>query len=72
MCIRDRALAGISILYPYFADCFQVIPDFEEKKLRGQIEIKGKITAKNFAALGLHVILDKNVRMTLRHIKTFK
>ena len=67
-----QALAGISILYPYFADCFQVIPDFEEKKLRGQIEIKGKITAKNFAALGLHVILDKNVRMTLRHIKTFK
>ena len=67
-----QALAGISILYPYFADCFQVIPDFEEKKLRGQIEIKGKITAKNFVALGLHVILDKNVRMTLRHIKTFK
>ena len=67
-----QALAGISILYPYFADCFQVIPDFEEKKLRGQIEIKGKITAKNFVALGLYVILDKNVRMTLRHIKTFK
>lgn len=67
-----QVLAGISILYPYFADCFQIIPDFEEKKLRGQLEIKGKITAKNFAALGLRVILDKNVRMTLRHIKTFK
>lgn len=67
-----QVLAWISILYPYFADCFQVIPDFEEKKLRGQIEIKGKISAKNFAALGLRVILDKNVRMTLRHIKTFK
>lgn len=67
-----QVLAGISILYPYFADCFQVIPDFEEKKLRGQLEIKGKISAKNFAVLGLRVILDKNVRMTLRHIKTFK
>lgn len=67
-----QVLAGISILYPYFADCFQIIPDFEEKKLRGQLEIKGKISAKNFAALGLRVILDKNVRMTLRHIKTFK
>lgn len=67
-----QVLAGISILYPYFADCFQVIPDFEEKKLRGQLEIKGKISAKNFAALGLRVILDKNVRMTLRHIKTLK
>lgn len=67
-----QVLAGISILYPYFADCFQIIPDFEEKKLRGQLEIKGKISAKNFVALGLRVILDKNVRMTLRHIKTFK
>lgn len=67
-----QVLAGISILYPYFADCFQIIPDFEEKKLRDQLEIKGKISAKNFVALGLRVILDKNVRMTLRHIKTFK
>lgn len=67
-----QVLAGISILYPYFADCFQIIPDFEEKKLRGQLEIKGKISAKNFVALGLRVILDKNVRMTLRHIKTYK
>lgn len=67
-----QVLAGISILYPYFADCFQIITDFEEKKLRGQLEIKGKISAKNFVALGLRVILDKNVRMTLRHIKTFK
>lgn len=67
-----QVLAGISILYPYFADCFQIIPDFEEKKLRGQLEIKGEISAKNFVALGLRVILDKNVRMTLRHIKTFK
>lgn len=70
--LTGKVLAGASVLYPYFADYIQVTPNFEEKILKGDCYIKGNVAARCFVSLGLRLLLDKNIRITIRHAKKFK
>lgn len=67
-----KVLAGVSILYPYFADHVQVDPRFEEKVFKGDIYIKGGISASPFASMAIRLLLDKNIRTTIKHARKFK
>lgn len=70
--LTGKVLAGISMLYPYFADYVQVDPRFEEKVFKGDIYIKGGIAARPFASVTIRLLLDKNIRTTIKHAKKFK
>lgn len=70
--LTGRVLAGVSVLYPYFADNIQFVPDFEKKTLKGDCYMKGRAAAKVFVSLVLRLLLDKNIRITIRHAKKFK
>lgn len=70
--LTGKVLAGISILYPYFADYVQVDPRFEEKVFKGDIYIKGGMAARPFASMAIRLLLDKNIRTTIKHAKKFK
>lgn len=65
-------LAGISVLYPLIGEYTQIEPDFNNKKLIGSIEICGKIRLVYLAAAAFGLLLDKNVRRTVRHLRKFR
>lgn len=70
--LTGKVLAGFSILYPYWADNVQIYPRFEEKILKGDINIKGKAAASPFAFMGLRLLLNKNILTTIKHVRQFK
>lgn len=70
--LTGKVLAGLSILYPYTGDNLQVTPQFEDKILKGDIYIKGSAAAKLFASMGLRLLLNKNIRTTIKHARKFK
>lgn len=66
--ITGRVLGGISMIYPYLQDHLIISADFEEKTLSGKIYIKGKIRLSMIFSFLLYLLLDKTVRITVRHI----
>lgn len=70
--LTGKVLAGFSILYPYLADNVKIDPRFEERILSGDIYIKGKAAASLFASMGLRLLMNKNIRTTIKHVRQFK
>lgn len=70
--LTGKVLAGLSILYPYTADYVQVTPQFEDKVLKGDICMKGSVAARLFASMGMRLLLNKNIRTTIKHVRKFK
>lgn len=70
--LTGQVTAGVSILYPYFSDYVQIDPRFEEKILKGHLYSKGRVAPIIFASFGLRLLLDKNIRFTIRDIKNFR
>lgn len=66
------ALAGISLLWPLAAESVQIEPDFEREIFCGTARVRGKIRLFYAAAALLKTILNKNVRITFKHIRNFK
>lgn len=69
--LTGQMLAGLSMLYPFTAESVHIRPDFENKVLDGNLYIKGHVRAVLFAGLLWNLLLDKNVRTTIRDIKNF-
>ena len=67
-----KVLAWASVFYPWYADSLEVLPNFEEQVLDGSLEIKGKLALHTFVFAAVKIILDKNVRLTIGHIKKLK
>lgn len=65
------ALAGISMLYPFIGPHSQITPDFEQKVFKGSLVVKGRIRLVSALIFALNMFLDKNVRITFRHIRKF-
>jgi hypothetical protein len=63
-------------LYALFADRFRkgsrVIPDFEEKVIKGKVKMRGHFTVFGVALCGLIVILDKRLKRTRGRIASHK
>ena len=71
-CTTGQVLAGISILYPWFGETTEIIPDFENQVLKGTVYLKGRIRFCHFAVLALKLLLCKDVRMSYKDIRNFK
>jgi len=67
-----KVLGGLSVFYPVFTDSLEIIPDFENQILNGNVYLKGKIRLCHFVWLGVKLILCKDVRITYRDIRNFK
>lgn len=67
-----KTLAWASILYPFYAESLEINPYFDEKVIDVDVAIKGKISLGMFASFGLRLIMNKNIRLTIRHIKKLK
>lgn len=67
-----QALAGLSVLYALLEGRVYVEPDFEEKCLEGNVDLKGRLRLIHLAILAIKILLDENVRQTYKDIKAFK
>ncbi|MCI9338656.1 MAG: hypothetical protein HFH93_14175 [Lachnospiraceae bacterium] len=48
---------------------FQVVPDFQQKRLEGTFDIAGRVVVWVFVINGLKVLLDKKLRLFLKKVK---
>lgn len=70
--VTGKVLGGISIIYPFLGDTTEIIPDFENQILKGNVYIKGRIRICHFAALAVKLLLCKDIRTSYKDIKNFK
>ena len=70
--LTGYALAGISMAYPWIGSYTQITPDFEHKVFRGSLFIKGRIRLLYGLIFLWNMFLDRNVRITFRHIRKFR
>lgn len=71
-CTTGQVLAGLSILYPFFGDHVNIIPDFENRILHGNLYVKGRVHGYYFLILCWNLIWCRHVRQTYKDIKNFE
>lgn len=71
-CSTGQALAVLGMLYPYYGEHTNIVPDFEQKRLEGSFFVKGHLRGIYLMILLWNVFFDKNIRTTYQHIRTFK
>lgn len=59
-------LAYASMLYPFYGDNISIKPNFEEVIIKGDVYLKGRIRISYFANMGIRLILNKNIRLTIK------
>ena len=59
----------MSVLFPLYYDHIDITPDFSEKRLEGDIMIKGRIRLWTVGWCVLKVIWNKNVKITISRYK---
>ena len=67
-----KVLAGLSILYPFYGEHIDIVPDFEREIYEGNVVIKGKIQILYGIGFMLNLIRDKYIRMTYKDIQKIK
>ncbi len=70
--LTGYTLAGISMIYPVIGEFAQINPDFEHKVFKCNCFVKGNIRLIYGLIIALNMLLDKNVRITYRHIRKFR
>lgn len=68
-CTTGQVLAGLSILYPFIATQVQLMPDFENRILTGEVFIKGRIRLVYILVIAIRLLVNKDVRKTIKDIK---
>ena len=71
-CNTGYLLGVLSMVYPIYADKIQIIPDFQEEVLEGQVDAKGRIRAFTLLIIGIKLILDNNFKTLLKNVKELK
>lgn len=71
-CNTGYLLGVLSLVYPIYADKIQIIPDFQEEVLEGQVDAKGRIRAFTLLIIGIKLILDDNFKKLLKNVKELK
>ena len=64
-----QILAILSVLYPFYGESVEIYPDFEQKILEGELHIKGHVRGVYALIMAINLLLDKNVRTTIKDIK---
>ncbi len=74
---EDPALTGkvaavLGVMYPFYGQNINVMPDFENKIIQGSASIKGKIFLYPILKIAMKLMIDKKVRITIKDIKNIK
>lgn len=64
-----QVLSIASILYPYYYKSLKLYPVFDQVKLEGEIDFKGRIRMATVLILSARVYLDKNFRTLLKRFR---
>lgn len=67
--LMGQILAALGMLMPLYQDKLTVVPDFEEQKLIGSFYLKGRIIPGYLLIKGVALLLNKNVRKTIKEGK---
>lgn len=70
--LTGKALAWISILYPWIGEHTDITPDFEERKLCGNLRIQGRVHVITPVAAAARLIMCKAIRRSFKDIRSFK
>ncbi len=70
--LTGYTLAGVSLVCPLIGPDVQITPDFEQKVFRGSLSVEGKIRLLHGLVFAWNMFLDKNVRITFRHVRKFR
>lgn len=70
--LTGQTLAALSMVYPFLGEHAEIQPNFEEKILKGDILIAGKIRVVYMIVMLWNLIWNKNVRITIKHVRKFK
>ena len=64
--VTGKMLAVLAVIYPFFEGNVHITPEFEEKICIGKAAVKGHIRLNHFAALGIRLLLSKEIRQTVK------
>lgn len=64
-----RALALLSVLYPFYGEKIQIEPEFERKVLEGHITMRGRAHVFPFVLTICRLFLDKNVMTAYKNFR---
>lgn len=67
-----KVLAVLSIIYAKTGPLIDITPNFEEKQLECDLEIRGKIQMIVLVVLAIQIVLNKEVRQLIRDVKKIK
>ena len=65
-----QILAALSVLYPVYGNNIEIYPEFDRKILEGDVYVKGHVRGIHAVKMVFNIIIDKNVRTTIKDIKT--
>lgn len=68
-CNTGETLGLLGIAFPIYQNHIVLSPDFEQKVLEGYVTCKGRIRIGTLLAIGLRIILDKNLMTTIQQVK---
>lgn len=70
--VTGYVLAGASLIYPFIGECVEITPNFDEKVLKGNAMIKGRVHAVYFVIVLWNLLWNKNIRTTISHIRKLR
>ena len=68
--VTGQILAVLSVLYPFYAESLEIYPEFEQKVLEGNINIKGKIRGIYAVIVAFNIIINNVLRFWVRFRQT--
>lgn len=71
-CSTGQLLGGLAMIYGYYGETVQIIPNFETEILEGSIFCKGRIRLFTLLIICIKLILNKEFRMLIENFKVFK
>lgn len=67
-----QMLGAIAVFYGFYPEKLQIVPDFEEARFEGDIQLKGQIRLFYVIVTAIRLIADKNVRYMMKKINSRK
>jgi len=52
----------LCLMYPLYARCIVIIPNFEQKIMRGELFVKGKLRLVTLVSIAWKIVFDKDIR----------
>ena len=63
-----EVLAGLGMAYPVVADSLEVVPDFEEEVIEGEVGLEGYFRLITIVVIAFRLVKDKNARYVFKKL----